>query len=214
MVCWVHETQKEGPMWKLAKIGAMVSMSLLPILGCAPDAQEGTQHSEGNEILSRSVMAALPPAGTDPADLPTPFSDGAQAIAKYCVACHNLPHPTTHSETDWPVVMRRMWLRTERVGAEFAVPVPTAAERLTMTQYVLDNALQVVTSDLPDYVGREYFMLVCAECHALPDPRQHSAQDWPAVVTRMQQHMVDLLGRSPIPDEMQDITAYLQQVGQ
>jgi len=83
-----------------------------------------------------------------------------------------------------------------------------------MTQYLLDNALQVAPGDLPDYVGREYFMLSCSRCHALPDPGQHTAQDWPAVVSRMQQHMADLLGGSPIPAEMQDITAYLQQVSQ
>ncbi len=201
-------------MWKIAKIGMVVQVGLLPILGCTPDAQEETQQPVGNELLNRSVMAALPPVGTAPAALPAPESDGALAIVEYCATCHELPHPTTHSQTDWPVVMRRMWLRMEAVAEEFAIPVPNAPERFTMTQYMLDNALKVSIGDLPDYVGREYFILTCDRCHELPDPRQHSVQDWPAVVSRMRQHMVDVLGDSPIDAEMQDITAYLQRVSQ
>jgi hypothetical protein len=211
-----RELGKEGTMWKIAKIGMMVPVGLLPILGCTPDqaTEEAGGPAAGNELLARSVMAALPPVGTVPADLPMPDSDGAQGIVKYCTTCHELPHPTTHSKTDWPVVMRRMWLRIERVADDFPVPVPNAAERFTMTQYMLDNALKVSMGDLPDYLGREYFILTCDRCHERPDPRQHSVQDWPAVVSRMRQHMVDLLGDSPIQAEMRDITAYLQRVSQ
>ncbi len=33
------------------------------------------------------------------------------------------------------------------------------------------------------------FLQTCAQCHALPDPKQHTAQEWPGVTTRMNQNM-------------------------
>jgi hypothetical protein len=33
------------------------------------------------------------------------------------------------------------------------------------------------------------FGIACSQCHALPDPRRHTAREWPAVVERMQRHM-------------------------
>jgi cytochrome c2 len=110
--------------------------------------------------------------------------------------------------------MRRMWLRIERVQETHGVPSPDAAERLTMTRYMLDHALRVAEMDLPDLRGRDQFMTTCTRCHELPDPSQHTNQDWPTVVIRMRQHMVDLLGDSPRQSEIQDIITYLQAVSQ
>jgi hypothetical protein len=33
------------------------------------------------------------------------------------------------------------------------------------------------------------FRLACNQCHVLPDPRRHTAREWPAVVQRMEQNM-------------------------
>jgi hypothetical protein len=33
------------------------------------------------------------------------------------------------------------------------------------------------------------FAIACSQCHALPDPAQHTAREWPAVVKRMEEHM-------------------------
>ena len=188
---------------------------LVLVSGCtaeSADAPAATQPPAGNDLFTASAMAALPPAGFTPADLPDPESDGAVAIAQYCTACHALPTPTAHSATDWPAVMRRMWLRIERVADDFDVPVPDAAERLLMSNYVIEHALQVTSADLPDFVGREYFLLTCDRCHELPDPKSHGPQDWPTVVVRMQRHMVDLLGDSPVQAEIRDIITYLERI--
>jgi hypothetical protein len=35
----------------------------------------------------------------------------------------------------------------------------------------------------------EAFRLACNQCHVLPDPKRHTAKEWPAVVARMQRNM-------------------------
>jgi predicted amidohydrolase len=35
----------------------------------------------------------------------------------------------------------------------------------------------------------QMFSIACSQCHALPDPRRHTAREWPEVVERMQRHM-------------------------
>ncbi len=129
-------------------------------------------------------MVGLPQPGVGPGDLPNPESEGAQHLRQYCTACHALPGPQTHSATDWPVVLRRMWMRIDGLDPKYAVPVPTAGEQLYMTE--------------------------CSRCHELPDPRQHTASDWPAVVIRMREHSVQMLRRSPPQSQVQEIILYLE----
>lgn len=51
----------------------------------------------------------------------------------------------------------------------------------------------------------------CGGCHLPPSPDAHTAEDWPAVVARMQQHRTSR-GLPPIPGEaMERIMDYLQQ---
>ena len=33
------------------------------------------------------------------------------------------------------------------------------------------------------------FAIACSQCHVLPDPRRHTALEWPQVVERMQRNM-------------------------
>jgi len=64
--------------------------------------------------------------------------------------------------------------------------------------------------DLDSPAGR-LFAQTCSQCHALPDPRQHTAAQWPSVVARMELHMkqsdMPLSGRR----ETKDIDAFLEQ---
>ncbi len=186
------------------------------LTGCAesPPSQEGAGRTEqvgvADDLLLASAKVALPPPGIGPADLPDPDSDGAQHVRQYCTACHALASPQSHSATDWPTVLRRMWLRIDRVPARFSVPVPTAAERVVMLRYLLDNALSVSRAELPSGPGRNVYTAMCGRCHELPDPRQHSRDDWPAVVIRMREHSVQMLGESPPQSEIQAVILYLE----
>jgi mono/diheme cytochrome c family protein len=163
-----------------------------------------------DDLIAASARVSLPPAGTAPSDLPDPNSERAQLLRQYCTACHALPSPATHSATDWPVVLRRMWLRTEGVAEEYNLPVPDPRERVMIVDYLLENALVVSRSELPRGQGRDLFATNCARCHELPDPGQHSSNDWPAVVIRMRQHMVQMLGQSPPQNEVQEVILYLE----
>ena len=54
------------------------------------------------------------------------------------------------------------------------------------------------------------FSATCSQCHALPDPVQHTAADWPAVVLRMQRNMVAMGKPVPPQSTLHAIDAYLR----
>ena len=185
---------------------------------CAPEngPADGTARDpEGpvtNSVLLASIQAGMPPSGVTQADLPQQDSLGAELVVQYCGLCHGVPRPSTHAAADWPSVLRRMWLRTDRVRESAGIPAPNAAQRIVILNYVLDNALQVSTSMLPDGRGRNGFVETCSRCNALPDPANHSPDDWASVVLRMKGHMEDLLGETLLQDRIADLVFYLQSV--
>jgi cytochrome c5 len=197
----------------ISLVALFATLSLGACAPAPPPQSGGGQAAEDSAraaLLLAAASAALPPPGVVPAMLPSPGSDAAKLIAKYCMGCHELAPPSSHSTTDWPGVMRRMWIRMERVDSAFGIPVPTPAERVIMLRYMLDNALLVASSALPPGPGSELFSATCSRCHALPDPRQHSPADWPAVVIRMRQRMETMLRQSPTQGEVQQLILYLE----
>lgn len=175
----------------------------------ADDMAQTPAVSPADRLLLASAKVALPPAGTRLEDLPAPESPGAIATQQYCTACHALPNPTMHSATDWPGVVRRMWLRMAQLGPDFTVPVPEMGQRVVLLDYLTANALKVNEGNLPDGPMRQVFVQTCAQCHELPDPHQHSEQDWYVVVRRMNQHMQDLLDRTLPSEDIDRIVQYL-----
>ncbi len=167
-----------------------------------------------DDLLLVASRVALPPGGIVLADLPETDSRGAGHLAQYCTTCHALPHPQSHSATDWPSVVRRMWLRMDRIDPAFNVPIPNGAERLVMAEYLVENARKVRASELPAGNGRELFVSTCSRCHELADPSQHSPDDWVAVLRRMAGHMDEMLGYFLEPSDLQQIALYLQAVSQ
>lgn len=198
---------------------------LLTLLGCRKEAPasdaaasggtQGTQPTGLNrqdELLLAAANIALPPPGVTAADLPEPNSKGAQLVGQYCGQCHNIPTPQMHSATDWPGIARRMWLRMELLPPTLGVKVPTAAERFAILDYLNTNALKVSGSTLPPGAGREAFSQVCSRCHALPDPRVHSREDWATVYARMERNMERMKVPAPTREQTTDILLYLQMV--
>jgi cytochrome c5 len=164
-----------------------------------------------DELLLAAANVALPPPGVTAADLPDPNSQGAQLVAAHCGQCHGLPQPAMHSRTDWPSVARRMWLRTEGLSTKLIVKIASMGERFLMLEYLLANSLRVSGATLPPGPGRESFQLVCSRCHTLPDPKVHSAQDWPAVFARMETNMTRMKVPPLQGTQTTDILIYLQQ---
>jgi cytochrome c2 len=193
----------------------LVLLTLSVTVGCSggTPSTEGTAQrlpATSEELLLASALVALPPAGVTAADLPDSDSPGAQQVVQYCTACHALPSPASHSATDWPSVLRRMWLRIERLDPSFEVPAPNGGERMVMSEYLVENALRVSRANLPSGVGRNLFVARCGRCHELPDPSQHTPDDWAGVVRRMQGHMEPMLGEFMSQADSRQITAYLQ----
>ena len=191
------------------------------VTGCQPSqptakpGDNATATAEPNredQLLLAAAKVALPPTGVTAGDLPEPASRGALLVVQYCSQCHALPTPSAHSATDWPGVARRMWLRMEWLPASLGVKVPTAAERFTINEYLITTALKVSGSEVPAGRGREEFSVVCSQCHALPDPRVHSAQDWPTVYARMERNMERMQVQPPGGSVSTDILLYLQTV--
>lgn len=106
-----------------------------------------------------------------------------------------------------------MWLRMDYVADSFGVHKPTSGERYEMLQYLTTNALQVSGAVLPSGTGRESFEVVCSRCHALPDPRNHSPQDWEIVYARMVQNMERMAVALPSESQSNDIIFYLRSLG-
>jgi cytochrome c5 len=175
-------------------------------------AQQPPAVSPSDQLLLASAKVALPPTGILAADLPDPQSAGAQVLQSYCATCHALPSPAMHAAVDWPGVVRRMWLRMGLLDSTYHVPVPDLGERIVLLDYLTANSLKVSHGSLPDAPGRDFFEKTCSQCHELPDPRQHSATDWPVVVRRMNQHMADILKKEITPTQVEDIVRYLGQV--
>ena len=64
-------------------------------------------------------------------------------------------------------------------------------------------------SDLESPAGKA-FQATCAQCHALPDPQQHSDDEWPGVVARMQRNMRAMGKTLPDASTFDQILGFLQ----
>jgi cytochrome c5 len=145
------------------------------------------------------MLERILPPSIDIAQLPEPRSEGARLAARYCVQCHYLPNPQMHAAAKWRLIVDRMVWRMRGHGnlgevmkemmAE--VKAPTDAEVVSLARYLERHGqaeLDPAHPGLKSEAGQIY-SIACSQCHALPDPRRHTALDWPQVVDRMKGHM-------------------------
>ena len=172
-------------------------------------------------------LERLLPPGFEPGMLPEPGSRGAQLTRRYCVQCHNLASPAMHDAGKWPMIVDRMVLRMQGRGnmgklmteMMAGVVAPTPDETKQLLAYLGRHAQRPLDpAKIPEVSSPagESFRLACSQCHVLPDPRRHTAREWPAVVARMQKNMEwmnRVVGSKPVPGERQlrieDINAFL-----
>ena len=205
--------------------GLALLLLALPLAAAADDIAEAKRRwaeSPHGPLLER----ILPPT-FERAQLPEPHSRGAKLTMQYCVQCHNLPNPAMHHAAKWPTIVERMVLRMEGKGnygrlmfdmmAGVKAPGPGEADALVAylqkhSQTPLDPR-KIPEAYTP---AGEPFRLACNQCHVLPDPKRHTAEEWRAVVARMQENMQwmnRVVGTRPIPGEPQlrieEINAFL-----
>lgn len=153
------------------------------------------EHSPHGAMLER----ILPPT-VEPRRLPEPDSKGARISATYCVQCHYLPNPSMHDAAKWPSVVERMVWRMEGKGNLGAlmqemmadVKAPSVAEQGVLIAYLQKHAqTEIDAAKYPDLKTPpgQMFSIACSQCHVLPDPKRHTAREWPRVVERMQGNM-------------------------
>lgn len=158
-------------------------------------ARKRWQESPHGPMLER----LLPPT-FEAAQLPERDSQGAKLVLRYCIQCHNLPNPAMHAAVRWPSVVDRMVLRMRgrgNMGTLMAdmmagVEAPSDDEASELLAYLRRNGQKPLDPREYPEVERpsgEAFRLACGQCHVLPDPRRHTAAEWPAVVSRMQRNM-------------------------
>jgi cytochrome c5 len=187
------------------------------------DARKRWEESPHGPLLER----ILPPT-FDAAQLPEPGSAGARLTQRYCIQCHNLPNPAMHHAAKWRPVLDRMVLRMEGRGnmgtlmSEMmaGVQAPSQEEQRTLLAYLRRYAQKPLDARrYPDAYGPrgEAFRVACNQCHVLPDPQRHTAEEWRAVVARMQENMQwmnRVVGSKPIAGEPQlrveEILAFLE----
>jgi cytochrome c2 len=146
-----------------------------------------------------AMLSRILPPAIEPRELPERSSDGAKLTMRYCVQCHNLVNPAMHTAQRWQGVVERMVWRMRGNGnlGELMkdmmahVKAPTDAEVETLTRYLQKHGQTEIEPKHPALATRsgDMFAIACAQCHALPDPRRHTAREWPGVVARMKRHM-------------------------
>ena len=208
----------------------MKKIFLLALVLCAQasaddidDARKRWAESPHGPLLER----ILPPT-FEAGQLPEPGSPGAQLTLRYCVQCHNLPNPAMHHAAKWRPIVDRMVGRMQgrgNLGTLMAdmmagVKAPGAGEARVLVDYLRKHAQRPLDPKrYPEIDGPsgEAFRVACSQCHVLPDPRRHTAQEWRAVVARMQENMLwmnRVVGSRPVSGEPQlrveEINAFLE----
>ncbi|MCD6681835.1 MAG: hypothetical protein LT102_14510 [Burkholderiaceae bacterium] len=210
------------------------ALSMDDLEGLVQASRERWQRSSHGAMLLRIL-----PDRMRPSQLPQAESRGARLVALYCVQCHNLPNPAMHDASRWPEVVRRMVPRMEGRGnlgplmadlmrapgtGERAMAAPSADEEREIVAYLQRHAQRSLDLQAEPEVARalehgpgRVFAEACSQCHALPDPAQHTAGEWPKVVERMRENL-DWMNRvqsGSDPREpklsVPEIVAFLQQ---
>lgn len=183
------------------------------------------QNEEKNNWPSEALIM---PEGISADSLPDPNSEGARLEAHYCIQCHGLPSPASHNATDWVPVLRRMVLMMERsgsmgmmgkgmmgrgrMGMMHPTEIPNSEEQVKLMTYLQAHSLKSITKENMPETGSEgasLFSSKCSRCHALPDPAQHTASEWPSVVSRMRQHLIQYKMNDLTDEQAKAITGYL-----
>lgn len=196
------------------KKGEKIAMGFVAVMGIAVAGltlyMESYRSSDpaaaGKRIGGPDSSAALRliPAGLRAEDLPDAESRGAKVLGLYCGQCHDLPDPRMHTPEEWEAVVARMeqHMQAQAGGMLARILLPSSQDKDVLVNYLHAHSLKPMESlalaTLSSGEGQSYRQ-VCSDCHALPDPAQHTPKEWRLVVARMKQNISEA-GR-PLPSD-------------
>lgn len=153
----------------------------------------------------------LIPPGLIAEQLPEADSPGAKALALYCTQCHELPVPGMHEARQWDAVLGRMkqYMNQRQGGMLVRLVRPSDKSWNELTDYLKRHALKAMADGSADVAEAAEFKRFCVQCHALPDPGELAAEQWPRVVVRMKSHMQNNDKAVPSDTETDRINAFL-----
>lgn len=162
------------------------------------------------------MMGNRMPPGINPNQLPEPKSEGARLLGQYCSQCHGVPGPGLHTPNEWPNVIARMNRRMQMMSGGrmmMRIEAPDANELKILTAYLEKNAQRTIdVNELTgaDTPGGQAFQKTCSQCHALPDPAQHTSNEWSVVIERMRMNMSTMGKQLPDQTSTDRILGFLQ----
>jgi hypothetical protein len=179
--------------------------------------------------LIASTGTGLPPTSYRLADLPEPEARGASLQQVYCVQCHGVASPRMHTAAEWPILLRRMHMRTRTLRDRLAgervegavdemlmaglqsANIATVEDQDSLLAYFTRNALPAAEpGDIGDGPDDLLYLEYCSLCHETPSRTAHGPEGAQALVYRMSA-MMEILGMVPPSEaEKQRMTAYLQ----
>ncbi|MGA7986044.1 MAG: hypothetical protein WCA01_12760 [Burkholderiales bacterium] len=213
--------------WLIAALAALPAPCAAGSAAASFDAAVAQAKQRWQESPYGPTLERILPPGFAPEMLPEPDSPGAALTVRYCVQCHNLPNPAMHQAAKWPKVVERMAARMRGKGnmgrlmreMMAGVRAPSEDEERVLLDYLRRyGQTPLDPRQYPEaFTPRgEPFRLACRQCHVLPDPRRHTAEEWRVVVARMEKNMEwmnRVVGSQPDRDEPQlrieDINAFL-----
>ncbi len=189
----------------------------------------GMMRQDSMKEMMKEMMGGRLPPDIKPEGLPDSDSRGAKLLERYCTQCHNLPSPAMHTAEEWPSVEARMINRMEMMSKRgrmtggmmrrgmMDIKTPKNEEQKWILAYLQHHALRPASLETlgpTDTPGLALFRKVCSQCHALPDVKLHTADEWFVVVERMRKNM-ETMGKPVITDqEKNKIVSYLSQITQ
>jgi len=180
----------------LFSVRSMAQQNHMPMMG-------GTGCMMGNRM----------PPGINPNQLPEPKSEGARLLGQYCSQCHGVPGPGLHTPNEWPNGMNRRMQMMSGGRMMMRIEAPNDNELKILMAYLEKNAQQTIAANKlagANTPEGQAFQKICAQCHALPDPAQHTSNEWPAVIERMRKNMSSMGKQLPDQSTADKILGFLQ----
>ena len=191
-------------LWLLGTVALGVACAA-PAIAAAPSPTAGKDDGveRARYLWSQSphgkMLERILPRSIEPRHLPESRSDGARLTARYCVQCHYLPNPAMHTADKWNTIVVRMVWRMQGRGnlgqlmkdMMDQVEAPAEQDVATLTRYLQKHGQNEMDPAHPALLSEpgKIYSIACTQCHSLPDPRRHTAREWPGVVDRMKRHM-------------------------